>query len=147
MTQSGYEVQDCCRTIFSCPLFLMYVVFMSGCFNFSKPVLRAPVPPTVISIFQKPVFAPQNRLRRFLFFKNQRFAPQKHLRRSQCFSKTGTSRLKTIYGGFDFSKVGASHLNTAYSSPNLFKNWRFALQKLCLLFAEKNTMKRRIQKS
>ena len=91
MTQSGYEVQDCCRTIFfiSCPLFLMYVVFvvfMSGCFNFSNRY-----------------FAPRYCLRRFRFF------------------KSWFSRLKIVSGGFYFSKTSASRLKNIYDGLNVFQ--------------------------
>ena len=38
--------------------FFMFVVFMSGCFNFSNSVLCATIPLMAISVFQKSVFRP-----------------------------------------------------------------------------------------
>ena len=87
-----------CRIIvelyFSCPLFLMYVVFvvfMSGCFNFSKPVLRAPVPPTAISIFQKQGFRASKPSAAIFIFKK------------------GALRLKNIYDGLNVFQKPALH--------------------------------------
>ena len=59
------------------------------------------------------------------------------------FQKVTFHNSKLCTGGFNFSKVGASRLSTFCSGSNFLKSWRFAPQKHCLLFSEKqNTTKK-----
>ena len=74
--------------------------FMSGCFNFSKSVLCATIPPMTISIFQKSVFCP------WIFFKKWRFTPQNCVRVVSIFEKSVLRASITSATVIFFSRAG-----------------------------------------
>ena len=92
MTQSGYEVQDCCRTIF-----FMSVVFDVRCFHFR-----------VFQFFKASTSRPGTAYGDFDFSKAG-FRASKPSAAVFIFQKTRASRLKNIHDGLNVFQKPALH--------------------------------------